>query len=503
MTSSGLVKRIIRSAPSSLGTGVQQTLREVVRRAAEPVEEEDDRDKENDSSGLSVRLVIILLGSIVALWLLVVSVGILCKFFNKPRSAAHVGGYLTPQRMYQPSAATYGDKTSPAASAPGTPDPKGMYNSRSTLLDGASPMGRASMADTSSVSTPDVSSATLQPRDYFAGPSNSSPAGRPSGQHHRHTSSGVGLPGPSSAVRRGPSGQHPPMAAGPSFSDAFNAPDGGSFRPGQYINQAAQAVQGMSTPQPGQRTPRPNVGVARSNSKTLRGPPPARSNSKRKSRYSQMPRVESVGAGLARESRYVDDAEWEGHEHGGDHHARRPRHSMAQSVSRRSIFAGDRTRSVYGAGRMSVYGAGHGEADAVQRAQEEGFGSGTPVVGAGFQATGPGRPSGELDPLGAQPLRAGSQNSASGTRARSPMAQPAFASQPHSQYQPRGPSPSAASQHRSPPLMAAAGAARVSPMGDAGRAAYAASSGPFAPHSANRQPQLAGIPSGSGARQLL
>lgn len=359
-------------------------------------------------------------------------------------------------------------------------------------------MGRTSLADVSNVSTPDVSTASILPRDrdYFAvaGPSNTSPAGRLPGQHHRHASSGVGLPGPTSAVRRGASGQHPPTlqsaSVGPSFSESIHAPDGGSFRPGQYINCATPNMNGMSTPQVGNRTPRAGVGVERSNSKVLRGPPPARSNSKRKSRYSQMPRVESVGAGLARESRFIDDGQgWEDGQYAEPSHYSRPnRSSMAPSSSRRSVFAGgERSRSVYGAGRMSIYGAGVTEEDVVRAAQAEGFGSGTPVVAPTIPVFNSGTHP-DFDPLGARPAPGGR-----------------FMAGPSSQQ--------AAPQMRGPvrsPQPRLAGPSR--PYGDHttnSRAPYmnpaAAVPGPFGSQSIpHRQPQLAGGPASSaGGRQLL
>lgn len=400
--------------------------------------------------------------------------------------------------MYQPSTAGYGERPSASASNLGTPDAKGLYNSRSTLLDGASPMGRASFADTSNVSTPDLSSAFIQPREYFTGPSNSSSAGRPPGQHHRHASSGVGLPGPTSAVRRGPSDQHSPMLTGLSFSDAIGAPDGVSFRPGQYVNHVANTIHGVSVPQAPQRTPRPQVGVARSNSRTLRGPPPARSNSKRKSRYSQMPRVESVGAGLARQSRFMDEAEgsWDG-QSTGINHGSRDHQYMAQFGSRSSVYASERGRSAYGAGRMSVYGAGLAETEAMQRAQAEGFGSGTPVAGPTIMHGGlPGSSGSLFDPLGAQPSLSEAAEQPNGAQRR-PTGVPQLSQPLQAQCAQQAPQcvPHPPSHSQLPRGTASSLASNV-------RAAYGP--GPFPPPmAASRQPQLAGVLSESGSRQLL
>lgn len=285
-------------------------------------------------------------------------------------------------------------------------DARRPYSSRQSLLGGASPMARVPSnpdgsftIDYGNGSTPDLHSVSSR-HQYFDAPN----AGRgPSAAHHRHASSGVGLPGPATAFRRGPGGQHPPLspAPGPSFSDALPSPDGGGFRPGQIFQHPAGSYSSAAGPS---RSTKP-VGVERSNSKVLRGPPPARNNSKRRSRYSRSPRVESLGPGQIRASKYMDDANWEDEGPEVTNYSRRKsRYSMAGG--------GQSRRSQYGGGggggggaqmipssstRQSIYG--QESEDIMRRAAAEGFGSlspdAGPVVSRGQQQQG-------MDPLGAQ-----------------------------------------------------------------------------------------------------
>ncbi|CAO1623999.1 unnamed protein product [Sympodiomycopsis kandeliae] len=349
--------------------------------------------EQNRAAGLAPQAVVVVCGALAVLWITFVMIGVLCKYLNKPRSANHTGDYMNSKGLYQPSAAGYGaDRASrpPQGSVTLQPnqDPKKMYGSKTNLLASAGPMGKGSMDSPSmDAGTPDLSLSMSRSREYFDTPTKSSVIGQP-GQHHRTTSSSVGLPGPA-ASRRGPNASHShhPPVAGPStmtmdpFAGSSPAgPDGSGFRPGQVFNHSAF---GMAGPSHQLRNP-PSAPNGPRSSRVMhgQGPPPARSNSNRRSRYSRAPRIESLGPGQIRASRYFEEgADWE---QGGMDSPERPANNNRKSrygdggrgpASRRSQYGGfDGVRS------PSIYGLQAAEEEAIRRAQSEGFGAGSPSV---------------------------------------------------------------------------------------------------------------------------
>jgi hypothetical protein len=386
------------------------------------------------TAGLSPLAVIVVVGSLAVLWLIVVFIGIICKYTNKPRSAAHIGGYASTasSKMYQPSSAA-----SPSSKSAG-PDPK-MYGSKANLLSGAGPIagrGDESMGPDS----PDVS---------FDGPSFGN-AGSMPGQHRRTTSSSVGLPGPAAAARRGgpsnnASPSHPPLGSsqrgyGPDGSPlkGFSNSPSKSFGPGQIFGQQNggppapggprlprnQSRQGGQSPYGQYSQGPPPSTVGRSNSRVIRGPPPARANSNRRSRYySGSPaRVESLGSGEVRQSRYFDENDLKYEDGGTPNYSRRISRSAGGSASRRSQYGGSGFSNGAGLTKSpSIYGAKKLEGEALRKAQQEGWGAGSNENLHSIIANGNGKadanspnqyrssPASRADPLGAASQQGGSQ----------------------------------------------------------------------------------------------
>lgn len=350
---------------------------------------------DSSGSGISAMAVIVLIGSLVVLWLVTVMIGVMCKYFNKPRSALHDGAYANGG-LYRPSAAAYGARSTSDAK---TEDPKKTFGSKASLLDMAQPMGRA--ASPGIPDSPDVSMSV----GHFEMPLTQHAGRMAYQQHHqRSSSSSIGMPGPPAASRRaGAAGQqHPHLAGGGS-----GAPDGSYYQPGQLYSapqqHGPQAGQVFAYP-PGPSGPRGpqqgygGPGVARSNSKAMRGPPPARSNSARKSRYAKPARVESLGPGEIR--RYMDEAGVD--ENVSIQDAGAPNYSRRSMTGRRGGFGTSARISSYGGKHPrspSIYGAA--ELTALKSAQAEGFGGGSDPRANRPKGPQPGR----VDPLGAAQQR--------------------------------------------------------------------------------------------------
>ena len=267
------------------------------------------------SSGLDPIEIIIILGTFVCVFALLVLVGTLCKVFNRPSTEAHP--YYGGNGLYHPSAAGYGGGPgSPAAAraaAAGAGGPgsstnllsvEQKYNARASLLGAASPMGAGGSGSSPHLDDSFGDSSTNSVDDYFgmrkpsaaAGPSHA-PHGRNASSnmgHSRGESSGIHLPGPSAARRHGggASGHHPAMPSG------APSPDGGGFRPGQVVVPAGYGTAGPGGPAPQLRA-------------APRGPPPAM-DARRRSKYARADgrRIDSVGPGVLRKSMFLtsDDA---------------------------------------------------------------------------------------------------------------------------------------------------------------------------------------------------
>ncbi|PWN20657.1 hypothetical protein BCV69DRAFT_195214 [Microstroma glucosiphilum] len=455
---------------------------------------------DSSGSGISAMAVIVLIGSLIVLWLVTVMIGVMCKYFNKPRSALHDGAYANGG-LYRPSAAAYGARSTPEAK---TEDPKKSYGSKASLLDMAQPMGRA--ASPGAPDSPDVSMSG----GHFEMPLTQH-AGRIAYQQHhqRSSSSSIGLPGPPAASRRaGAAGQqHPQMAGGGS-----GAPDGSYYQPGQLYSAPQQSgFQGGQTfaypPGPsGPRGPQQGYsgpGVARSNSKAMRGPPPARSNSARKSRYAKPARVESLGPGEIR--RYLDEAGVD--ENVAIQDAGAPNYSRRSMTGRRNVFAPSARMSSYGAKHPrspSIYGAA--ELNALKSAQAEGFGGGSDPRGNGRSGVQPGR----VDPLGAAHQRPQAGPGLAGPRPLNGQMRAGGVGPPPSTYgQAPGPilqsRPPPAAQYQQRPSQGSAGGPGMGLRYPAGPQSQM-QAGPrpqqqYAQQHQYRQPQLA--QGGGGMRQIL
>lgn len=264
-----------------------------------------------------------------------------------------------------------------------------------------------------------------------------------------------------------------------------------------------------TSPQPGGRSPYgqysggPSIGVARSNSRVQRGPPPARANSRRQSRYSGKPaRVVSIGPGVDRQSRYFDENDFNLEDMGAPtNFSRRNSKRMSRAGgggSRVSRYGLPNSGSSSGLTKSpSIYGAKKLEGEILKKAQQEGWGAGSNENLRGIIANGAGArpnggspsnqyrpaPSSSRDPLGAGP----SQYGRVGTSV-----------QPQQQVRP---------YQRPPPPQQGGGSGGLgfSPGGTRAPAGTYAP-GPYAVrpvgggYSARPQPQAAG---GAGARQLL
>lgn len=361
-----------------------------------------------------------------------------------------------------------------------------MYGSKTNLLASAGPMGQGSI-DSAEPGTPDLSLSMSRSREYFDTPSRSTVVQQP-GQHHRTTSSSVGLPGPS-ASRRGPSAayQQQPPVAGPSTmtmdpfaSSAPSGPGGSGFRPGQVVNFGAYGGSAAAGPSSRPRLRDPPAAPAGPRSSRVfnnQGPPPARADSKRRSKYSRAPRIESVGPGQIRASRYFEEGEWEqdglvgGAPLRKNSSNRKSRYGDHRMSSRRSQFGGnmDMGRS------PSIYGMQAAEEDALRRAYEDGFGAGSPSMEnvAGNVA---GHPPPRSQPQ--MPQQQYSNHPLGMSRGPPP---PDMSSRPQQYTVGRGPSP----------------------LGGANGPRYPAHpQGPAHPGFAVRQPQMVGG-GGAGGRQLV
>ncbi|KAN0065766.1 hypothetical protein ACQY0O_000896 [Thecaphora frezii] len=336
-----------------------------------------------NSSSLQPLYVIVIVGGLCALFLLLISIGGICKLTNRPRSEAR--HRVHSQAMFQPSAAGYGARKG------GAPVP--IDAPVTNLLDAASPMGMGGNS-VYEQSSPDVS--------MDAAPSHLR-------GHTRGKSSGVHLPGPPAAFRRGAQPQHPRLEngmppngtmAGPGFSDYPSAaPDGSGFRPGSTVGYGQRnsiAPRGLSDVF--------HIGHASQPSRSVnRGPPPALSRS-RSGRYAQgsnivrKSRIDSVGPGTYRKSMFLP-------ENGMDGAQRQPGQGEGVSAGglRRvdSIGKGQSRKSSYGMRGPSVYGMNLGPGSLapldIRKAREDGWGSGQ--RSPGLSTPGASTPS-NMGPLG-------------------------------------------------------------------------------------------------------
>ncbi|EPQ27538.1 uncharacterized protein PFL1_05076 [Pseudozyma flocculosa PF-1] len=357
------VKHVIRQAPPP---SVQEPLEPVITETRSFVKRADLFNTAN-RSGIQPIDVIIVLGGLIAIFILLVLISGICKVVNRPRSEAR--HRANPQAMFKPSAAGYG--------ARGIGDTVPLDAPATNLLGAASPMGMGGNSHYGD-SSADLSLDT-PPRSIKT--------------HTRGKSSGVNFPGPPAAFRRGAQPQHPHLEnqtsldapiAGPSFSSA--APDGSGFRPGQRFDygQLSDGLPRGPSGNPNGYAPRqPSL---RQGKAANSGPPPALSRS-RSGRYAQgsdptrRSRIDSVGPGTYRKSMFLHE------DPSGDLH-RVPTNGEGPSSAggglRRveSIGKGDaRRRSNFMGGGVrgqSIYG-NSGAALApldIRSAREDGWGSG-------------------------------------------------------------------------------------------------------------------------------
>lgn len=305
-----------------------------------------------DTSGLTPLEVGLTLAILFGVFLVLLFVGGLCKVFNKPRKEARP--YVTgQQKLYQPSAAGYGTRLTGLR-----PPEANLQGQRSSLLAGASPMGRGGMSSDmrdTSMDTPVSSGSGGQ--DYFG----------KIGGHSRGQSTGINLPGATAASSRRGGSAHPPVAG------SSVGPDGSGFKPGQVFNYNAlgSSPSGYASRPNNLNPPRmvggprgtgpPNVGL---------GPPPA-SDARRRSRYTRADsrRIDSVGPGVIRKSMFLAPGDEYAQEGGA------PRTSSSNMRRVDSVGRGDhRRKSTYNGtvSRQSRSASFYNTADA----QEDNFGAG-------------------------------------------------------------------------------------------------------------------------------
>ncbi|PWN47610.1 hypothetical protein IE53DRAFT_241233 [Violaceomyces palustris] len=328
---SRLIKRIVRSSPALLYTSADLGVEARGVQGLESFAQRRSILKDRNDSGIDLWVALTLVGGLFGLFLLLVLVSGICKLTNKPRSEAKHNFQSRP--MYQPSAAGY-----QASSLRNYPERDTPEHSSANLLDSASPMGMGGRYEDG-----DVSGSQDDDRSHQSHPS------KIPGTHSRGLSSGVNLPGPPAAVRRGAGGQHPQLG---SYADEYDtsrpgqgpstAPDGSGFQPGQvfdynavggpiaamYARQGPPGGGGSSSTGGGNvyppRSSSNGTGAGgphwhRNNKSISRGPPPA-TNGNRQSRYARnnanmvdpatrRSRIDSVGPGTYRKSMFMNDDE--------------------------------------------------------------------------------------------------------------------------------------------------------------------------------------------------